>query len=477
MIDFLKDNFLEIFELGFMTFAVLIFGAYFIQATYSTYIIWRTKRKASITRYRNLLSSETTPGLSIIAPAYNESATIVDNIRSMLAIQYPDLKLIIVNDGSKDDTLQLVIDHYNMELDTSFEVNEEIACKPVRGVYRSKTVAYRNLILVDKENGRKADALNAGINVCDTEYFAGVDVDCLIVENTFLNMIHRVMRNSKERVVAVGGMIGLTNGSVFKKGRLMELKFPKSNIARFQVLEYFRAFLFGRTAWNEANGLLIISGALGLFEREAIIDVGGYDHSSVGEDMELVMRLHAHFRSLGEPYRIDYVPDFFCWTEAPEEYKILKSQRKRWARGTIDTLLAHKKMNFHYKYGLVGLLSAPFWFISERCTPLIEVFGLIFVFFLFASGYGNLSFCLALLLLCFSLAIFLTATSIFVQQLFYRKYKTSKDICTMFLYALLEPFIHHPKVVYWGLLGNLDYFKQQDTGWGNMVRKGFNKQA
>ncbi len=474
MIDFLTSHFIEIFELGFLAFAAIIFGAYFIQAAYSTYIIWKTKRNESVTRFNNLLSSEATPTLSIIAPAYNESATIVDNIRSMLAIQYPDLKLIIVNDGSKDNTLQLVIDNYNMELDESCEVDIEIDCKPIRGIYRSKTVAYRNLILVDKENGRKADALNAGINVCDTEYFAGVDVDCLIVEHTFLTMIHRVMRNNKERVVAVGGMIGLTNGSVFKKGRLMQLKFPKSNIARFQVLEYFRAFLFGRTAWNEANGLLIISGALGLFDRDAIVEVGGYDHSSVGEDMELVMRLHAHFKKKKEAYKIDYVPDFFCWTEAPEDYKVLKSQRKRWARGTIDTLLVHKQMNFKYKYGLVGLLSAPFWFLSERCTPLIEVFGIVFVTILFATGGGNAIFCLALLLFCFSLAIFLTGTSIFVQQVFYRKYTNSKDIMTMFLYAMLEPFIHHPKVVYWGLLGNIDYFKQQDTGWGNMVRKGFN---
>jgi len=297
MLDAILEWVFAFFEYGIFFYCIGILLSYVIISLISAKMVkGYTKRKA-ILDHSSIISSPYQPHLSIIAPAYNESVTISDNIRSLLSLHYNNMTIIIVNDGSKDNTLDVAIDGYDM-----YKTNEiydpKVETKGVRGIYRSRKKAFRNLILVDKHNGGKADAINVGINVSTSDYFACIDVDCILEQDSFLRLVEPIMKADDKTIGAVGGIVWLTNDADIKCGKVMKLRAPKSFIARMQVVEYFRAFLLGRPAWAGMNGMLLISGAFGIFHRETVLELGGYNHNTVGEDMELVMRMHGYYRSM-----------------------------------------------------------------------------------------------------------------------------------------------------------------------------------
>jgi cellulose synthase/poly-beta-1,6-N-acetylglucosamine synthase-like glycosyltransferase len=459
-------------ELVIFIYGVFVLSSYVIIGAISASSALRYRRERDITDYSALLPYPLTPSISIIAPAYNEEVTIVDNIRSLLSLHYGNLTVIVVNDGSKDKTLQTAIDEYDL-VQIPFEYQPELSTKPVRGIYHSKNRAFKKLIFVDKVNGGKADAINVGINIASTEYFACIDVDCIIEPDAFLKLVKPIMDSSEERIVAVGGIVWLTNDSHIEGGKLIELKAPNSNIARFQVIEYFRAFLLGRTAWASINGLLLISGAFGLFDREIVLKAGGYDHNTVGEDMDLVMRMHRYMREQKMKYRVAYVPEPLCWTEAPNSYKILSRQRNRWTRGTIECLKIHKSMFFNRKYGILGLVSYPYWFFAEWFAPILEGAGLIFFVLMAVLGFINWQFFFLLLLFVYSFAIFISTFAVAFQEISYQSYAKPRDLLKLFGTVLIEAFIYHPRTVWWALNGNFDLFTGKNKGWGDMTRTGF----
>ena len=434
------------------------------------------KKRKNILEHRSILSSPYQPSISVIAPAYNEEVTIVDNIRSLLSLHYSNFKIIIVNDGSKDNTLQRAIDSYDLHK-TDETCISTIATKKIRGIYRSRKKAFRKLVVVDKFNGGKADAINVGINVSDTEYFACIDVDCIIEQDGFLRLVEPIMKSGSKKIGAVGGIVWLTNDAEIKSGKVIKLKTPDTYIARIQVIEYFRAFLLGRPAWASVNGMMLISGAFGIFDRETVLKVGGYNHNTVGEDMELVMRMHAYYRENNIDYKIEYLPDPLCWTEAPSDYNILGRQRNRWTRGTIECLNYHKKMCGNKKYGFLGLVSYPYWALAEWLAPFIEAGGILFFILMIALGYANWSFFFALLLFVYSLAITISIFSIFIQDIAYHKYESVSDILKLVKTVLLEPILYHPRTVKWSIKGNYDKFFGKNNGWGEMTRKGFVKKT
>jgi poly-beta-1,6-N-acetyl-D-glucosamine synthase len=454
-------------------YAVIIFTSYIVQSIFSAEGVLKYKREMEAMDFDGLLSSPFTPSISVVAPAYNEGLNIVDNIRSLLSMRYSNYTVIVVNDGSKDDTLAKSIAAYDLEK-MDFDYDMKLETKPVRGVYKSKNPAFQKLIFVDKVNGGKADAINVGVNISDADYFACIDVDCILEADAFLKMVKPIMVESEKRVVAVGGIVWLTNDSEIEGGKLLQVNAPLTYIARIQVIEYIRAFLLGRTAWAERNGLLLISGAMGLFERKLSLEIGGYNHKTVGEDMELVMRMHRVMRERKEPYLVSYAPEPLCWTEGPSSYNILGKQRNRWTRGTIDCLKMHKKMFFNYKYGIIGLLSYPYWFFGEWLAPLLEFFGLFFFTIVVILGLVNWELALLLMLFVYAFAIFFSSYALFVQELSYFKYANRKDVIKLFLTILVEPFYYHPRVVWWAVKGNYDYFIKKSHGWGEMVRTGFN---
>ena len=288
----------------------------------------------------NIVSNYTKP-ISIVVPAFNEQETIIENITSLLNLNYPEFEIIVVNDGSLDETLAEIITHFDLRK-IDVEINRQLDCQEIRAVYGSFIIP--NLVVVDKANGGKSDALNAGINLSRYPLFCSIDADCIIEKNALLRIVKPFLKH--EETIAVGGIVRIANGCTIKDGKLVEAKLPKQAIVRFQIIEYFRAFLTSRVGWEKINSLLIISGAFGVFKKSAVIMVGGYTRS-IGEDMELTLKMHEHFRRNKLKYKIDFTSDAVCWTQAPNTFKGLKSQRIRWHRGLSDSLLKHKKMLFN----------------------------------------------------------------------------------------------------------------------------------
>ena len=466
-----QSLFFEIFSYGIMMYSLILIISYIFIGVYS---IGETKHylnKNSFTDYNAISSSSKAPRVSIIAPAYNEGATIIENVRSLLSLHYNNLELIIVNDGSKDDSLEKLIDKYDL-YKTSYFVNSQIKTKPVKGVYKSRKLIYRKLIVVDKENGGKADALNTGINISSYEYTVCVDVDCILEQDSLLKLVKPFLENTTKKVIATGGVIRIANSCVIENGRLIQVNLPKKFLPRVQTLEYIRAFLLGRMAWSRLNGLLLISGAFGAFDKEIAIKCGGYDTETVGEDIELVVRMRRYMEELELPYKVSFIPDPLCWTEAPDNFKILGRQRNRWTRGTIETLKIHKKMFFNPDYGILGLLSYPYWFFFEFLAPIIEFFGLISLAFFAYFGMINWTYFINLLLMVFSFGILYSVFAILMEVLTYNQYKKKSEILKLVLTAMLEPIFFHPFVVYSAIRGNIDYLRKKKS-WGEMTRTGF----
>lgn len=428
-------------------------------------------RKTSFIDYGRLATSDHAPSLSILAPAYNEEATIIENVKSLLGIFYNRLEVIVINDGSKDNSLDKLIAAYEME-QVQHEFQQHIQTKNVRGIYKSRNPVYKKLIVVDKENGGKADALNVGINLASHEYVVCIDVDCILEQDAMLKLTMPFLQTGNKRIIATGGVVRIANSCIVEDGKIVEVNLPKQFLPRMQTLEYIRAFLLGRMAWSRLNGLLLISGAFGAFDREIVIKVGGYDHKTVGEDMELVVRMRRYMEEAGLPYRVAYIPDPLCWTEAPASFKILGRQRNRWTRGTIETLKIHRKMFFNRKYSVLGMLSYPYWLFFELLAPLIEFVGFISMLLFIAFGLVDWSFFLPLLAFILCFAVLYSILGILMEVLTYHQYKKTSDIAKLIMTAFIEPFVFHPFVVWSAVRGNWDLMRKKN-GWGEMSRQGF----
>jgi len=440
---------------------------------YALGAVIRYKKENTFTDYSIIAANPNAPAFSVLAPAYNEGMTIVENVRSLLSLYYHNLEIIIINDGSKDDSVQKLIEAYELEW-VPFFVQGKIETNKIKGVYKSKNPAFKKLIVVDKENGGKADALNVGINVSSGDYLVCIDVDCILEQDAVLKLAKPFLEQTDKRYIACGGVIRLANNCVIEDGKVVSVNMPKTLLGRTQALEYIRAFVLGRMAWSRASGLILISGAFGVFDRKIVLECGGYDKSTVGEDMELVVRMRKYMEEKNEPYEVLTIPDPLCWTEVPESKDILKKQRNRWMRGTIETLWKHRKMMFNPKYGKLGMVSLPYWFFFEFLGPLIEFLGyIIFIVFLL-SGIINWPFFLILFALVVSMGFLYSIYGILVDLVSYQVYTKRKDFLTLIGTAFLEPFYFHPIVVKAGVNGFIDYFKKSH-GWGEMTRQGFNQ--
>lgn len=458
---------------GIFFYSVTILFFYMFIGFYSIGETLKYIKKNRFTDYRILASSAHTPTVSIIAPAYNEGATIIENVRSLLSIYYSNLEVIIVNDGSKDDSLKKLIKAYDLQKVDHF-VQYKIPTKNVKGVYKSRNRVYKRLVVVDKENGGKADALNVGINIAENDLIVCIDVDCILEQDALLKMVKPFLEFTEYKVIAAGGVVRIANSCIIEDGKLVKVRLPEEYLPRMQSLEYIRAFLLGRMAWTRLNGLLLISGAFGAFDKDLVIKVGGYNHETVGEDMELVVRMRRYMEEQKEPYKVTYIPDPLCWTEAPNSYKILGRQRNRWIRGTIETMWLHKKMFFNPNYRLLGMLSYPYWFFFEMCSPLIEFFGFIAFLIMAFIGFINWEMFFAFFAFIISFGYLYSSFAIFMEVATYNQYKRRIDILRLYLTGLLEPFYFHPFVVVSAIKGYVDLIRKKNS-WGEMTRQGFNK--
>lgn len=467
--------FFDIYLILILAYAILIMSSYLILAYLSAKELRSYLKKNSFVDYSVLLTSELAPKLSLIAPAYNEGFTIEENVKSLLSLNYNSYQVIVVNDGSKDNSMEILIKKYDLIL-SEVEVREQIKTKEIKGIYRSRNAAFKKLIVVDKENGGKADALNAGLNIAEYPYVVCIDVDCILDKDALLKLAKPFLESYGKRIIATGGVVRIANQCVIKNGRLVEVNVPDRMLSRIQVLEYLRAFLLGRMAWGRLDGLLLISGAFGAFDKEIALLAGGYSTKTVGEDMELVVRMRRYMLENKLPYSVSYIPDPLCWTEAPEEFKIFKKQRSRWMRGTIETLGFHKKMFLNPNYKFLGMISIPYWTLFEFLAPGIEFIGLIMTVFFLISGMLNWHFFILLLLFVYTFAIFFSVIALYGEERTYHKYPKQADFLKLLLAALIEPLYFHPITVYAALVGYKE--KVMGTkGWGEMTRKGFTKKT
>lgn len=461
----------QIFQYGLLFYSIILISFYIFIGAYSIREVKKYLYSSRLFDPKDLAISAISPSVSIIAPAYNEAASIVANVRSLLSVYYENLEIIIVNDGSKDNSLDLLIEAYDLEK-IPFYCNQRIKTKPIRGIYKSTNEVFKKLIVVDKENGGKSDALNVGINVSEHKLIVCIDVDCIMEQSAILKIIKPFLSTDSEPVVCSGGVVRIANSCVIENGILMKVNLPDSFLLRVQTLEYIRAFLLGRMAWSRLNGLLIVSGAFGAFDKEIAVQVGGYETRTVGEDMELVVRMRRYMEEKKIKYRVTYIPDPLCWTEVPSDYGILLKQRSRWMRGLVETLFAHRRIFLNPSYRVLGMLSYPYWFFYEFLAPIVETLGL-FVFLIFwMFGMVGWSFFWQLFIFIVSFGYLFSTFAILMEVLTYNQYKDRKDIVRLITSIFLEPFIFHFFIVYSSVKG-LVHIVQEKKGWGDMARKGF----
>ncbi|MFH1379159.1 MAG: glycosyltransferase family 2 protein [bacterium] len=428
----------------------------------------RQTKLISLGMHKELSRSLVVPGISIIVPAYNEEATIAESITSLLQLDYPIYGIIVVNDGSKDNTLDVLKKSFSLRrIDKIYR--KSIQTKPINGAYVSPKHA--NLIVIDKENGGKADALNCGINISSHPYFCAIDSDAVLEKDSILRIM-REIQESPETIVAAGGIVRIANGCTIKNGQVLNITTPRNSVVNFQIVEYLRSYLCGRTGFSIINGLLIISGAFGIFNKQVVKEVGGYLADTVGEDMELVVRLHRYLRDKKRDYKIVYANDPICWTEAPESLKILSSQRNRWQRGLIETMSKNMGMLFNPRYGVIGFLSMPFFIFGEMLASVIELIGLITTIAFFYLGYIDYSFLLVFFLLTVIFGLFLSWSSILLEELNFHKYTKSTDLIKLIFYSIIETFGYRQLNSWWRLKGFIDLLRKKKD-WGTMTRKGF----
>ncbi|MBO9152389.1 glycosyltransferase family 2 protein [Chitinophaga sp. GCM10012297] len=420
-----------------------------------------------------LLTSPLAPGISVIAPAFNEGLTIIYNVRSLLTLKYVRYEIIVVNDGSTDNSMEQLIKEFSL-VPVDFAYNAKIQTRPVKKIYKSTDPAYAKLTIIDKVNGKsKADAVNAGINAAAFDHFVCTDVDCVLDENTIIELIKPVMKEKKKRVIAIGATLRVANSNIFDQGVMVGVRPPKQLLPRFQEVEYIRAFVLGKMGWTLMNCVPNVSGGLGLFDKEITIRCGGYDHTSFGEDMELMTRMCRYAQDNKIPYAIRYIPQTLCWTEVPSTIKIFGRQRTRWARGLAQLMHTHFSMFLKPKYGRMGMIVFPYNFFFELLAPIIEFAGIVYYIVMVAMGHINWPTALVLLVFVYTYSIMITTLAILYDQITFRYYNSWRDVALLCLTPFLEFFLYHPLIVFFSLRGYYFFLTGKKAGWGNMQRRGF----
>jgi cellulose synthase/poly-beta-1,6-N-acetylglucosamine synthase-like glycosyltransferase len=451
---------------------LVIFGSYLILGIFSAIALRKYLRKNSYVNYNSLVLSPLSPKISIIAPAYNESKTIIDNIRTLLSLYYNNFEVILVNDGSTDDTFEKIRTTYELER-VNYYFDYRIPCERIKGVYKSKNPSYTRLTVIDKNNGGKADSLNAGINICKSTLFVSIDADSIIETDSILKLVKPFLEEKERKVIGTGGVIRIVNSCEIERGHIRTINVPAKFLPRLQVLEYTRAFLLGRMAWSQLDGLMLISGAMGIFDRETVIKAGGYSIKTVGEDMELVLRMRRYMAEQGRKYEVTYIPDPLCWTEVPSDLKSMRKQRTRWTRGLVESLKSHRIMFLNRKYRRLGMLGYPYWFFFEWLSPLIAFAGFVYTFILVITNSLNWPFYLLLFLFVYSFAVLLSTWAVLFEEITFHKYRRKRDVLKLLSTAFLEPFFY-PVHTYFAVRGNLEALRGK-KGWGKAERSGFDK--
>jgi cellulose synthase/poly-beta-1,6-N-acetylglucosamine synthase-like glycosyltransferase len=491
-----------------------LFLAYFL--LYNGYTLWLIAISAHQVRRRvaghfiedlDLIDrGDLTKPLTMIVPAYNEEVTIVDSVTALINSDYPRFEIVVVNDGSTDATLQRLTRAFRLRR-TDVPYRAAIATAPVRAMYRATTSlpgAVMQVIVIDKQNGGKADALNAGINASTTPYFVSLDADS-ILDQRALKELMRVVQEDPS-VVAVGGQVAIANGCTVRNSHVVSVGLPARSLPRFQMVEYLRSFTTARTGLDRVDAVLILSGVFAVFEKETVIRAGGYltpflrhrltreyvgnQGGTVCEDMEIIVRLHRYLLDKQRDRRIAFLPHPVAWTEVPESFESLRKQRGRWYRGLRESLHYHRDMLWREKYGRIGWFALPAFWLFEYYGPLIEIAGYVGIIFLLimeqllGQPLISYSYLLAFFLVSLGSGVLVNVLAVLVGAWRFRygladrlqrhllPFSRRREVLTLLLYAVLENFGYRQLTLYWRLRGLWDAWRGK-TGWEKFGRVGF----
>lgn len=411
------------------------------------------------------------PRISVIAPAFNEELSIAQSIRSLMSLQYPNLELIVVNDGSKDRTMDILHEEFAL-VPVTRTIDRALHFTRTRGTYVSEV--YDNLLVVDKENGRKADATNAGISYSTGDLICIIDADSVIDPEGLLRAVQPFIEGDG-KVIAVGGSIRIANGCTIADGHVVEVGTGRQWLPLFQTLEYYRAFLAGRVAASHAGVLLLISGAFGLFRRDVLMEAGGYQHDSLGEDLELLVRLQRIAREQKRPHTIAYLPEICCWTEAPASIEGIRNQRTRWQQGGLEVFFKHRKMLFNPRYGRLGMIAFPLLALEDLIGPVVELTGYVLMIVGLAFGILDPMVALVYFILTCVLGSLMSAGVLVIEELQLRPVGTVSDFGWLLAAGIVENFGYRQLIQYYRLRGVV-HFLRKKKGWAAVPRVGLGNQ-
>ncbi len=480
----------------FFQYAVFLYGtslllAYGVLAVLSLASIRRYMKKNANVDYNIIIESPLAPGISVIAPAFNEGVTIISNVRSLLTFNYPKYEVIIINDGSTDDTLEKLVSEFEL-VQVDYAYREKLLSKPVKRIFKSTNPAYDKLVVIDKINGKsKADASNAGINVAIHDFFLCTDVDCILDKDTLIKLIKPFMdaetstvrevngdvqiQEDYKRVIACGATLRMVNSCDVDEGLMIRVRPPRRILPRFQEMEYIRSFVLGKMGWDRINSVPNVSGGLGMFDKDIAIKAGGYDSLSLAEDMDLITRMGAFMTDNNKKYSVKYVPITLCWTEGPTTLKVFGRQRSRWGRGLAQLMSTHRKILFNPRYGRMGMIVFPYHFFYELLAPIIEFLGILFYIYLILTQQINWPYAIILIVFVYTYSVMITTIALLWDQITFKYYKTWGETIGLCLMAFLEPFLYHPLIMFFALKGYFNFIIGRKHVWGNMQRQGFSQ--
>ena len=462
--------FLATFDWFVLSYFLALNTAYLVLLCLASLEFARHLRRLPFAGYDEAYASPLTLPVSVIVPAYNEGPGIVEAVRAMLALRYPEFEVLVIDDGSTDDTHARLTRAFDLVQVPRVLVDEVPVTGPVIDV--SVPRSSLPLVVVRKVNGGKADALNTGINLARYPLVCMVDADSVLDPDALIT-VGKPFADDPEQVVATGGVVRAANGCTIRGGRVVEVQMPRGWLARIQVVEYLRAFLMGRTGWSRLGALAIISGAFGLFRRDVLVEVGGLSHGCIGEDADLVVRIHGHLRRQRRPYRMVFVAEPVAWTEVPSTLSVLAKQRRRWHRGLAQTLWRNRSMMLNPRYGRIGMLTLPYYLVFELLAPVVELVGVGAAIVGFAVGAVSTQFAVLFVAVALAYAILLSIASLALEEFSFHRYHRWRDLGLAVASSFIENLGYRQLTAVWRLQGLWAEIKGAHLEWGTMSRQGF----
>lgn len=462
---------LRSFDTAVIGYFLLLNTWYLVLIVLAAFEVGANRRRAEHAGYGDVFANPLTPPVSIVVPAHDEAAGIVESVRALLALHYPAIEIIVIDDGSTDGTFELLHDEFDLvEIPMVLPMLVPVI-KPVESTWVPRD-GDPIVVLRKQAGGSKVDPVNAGINAASSDLVCIVDADAVLDDDALLKVVKPLI-DDPMRVVATGGTVRAVNGSTVYRGRVIAPRMPRSWLPRIQVIEYLRAFLLGRMGWSRLRALLIISGAFGVFRRDVLIAVGGMAHGTIGEDTELVARIHRHMRESRTEYRLAFVSEPVCWTEVPSTFSDLGKQRRRWSRGMAETLWKHRRMVGNPRYGAIGMLAMPYFLVFEVLGPVIELAGILTLLPGLLIGAVEWQLGLLFVLVAVGYGLLLSVASITIEELSYARFPRWRDLAISVSAAVLENVGYRQLHTWWRLQGLVQMARRREASWGTLTRTGF----